>query len=124
MIAFGQRTGILVHILGFALADLFDALVDILVSDLRLSIRNLDAPIVVHFELGSDFEFGLEPQRLPVMEVNVGDIRGPDHIPVLFVRFLAECLRQNVLEHILADRVLESVLMMLTGALPGRKPGR
>ena len=58
------------------------------------------------------------------MKVNVRDIRRTDHIPVLFVRFLAKCLREDVFKHILADRILESAFDDADGGFSGPESGQ
>ena len=113
-----QRPRIFIHVLGFALANFLDPLGHILVADLRLGIRHFNTAVVIYLEIGCDFEFSFEPERLAIVEMNVGDVRCSYDVPVLFVGFLAKCFRQNVFEHILADGILEPGLDNAYGSFP------
>ena len=76
VIAVGGRAGLNVDELGLLLADLLQPFCHILVADLRLAIMHRDAAILAQLNVGSDFEFSLEAQRLAFVEMDVVDV-GP-----------------------------------------------
>ena len=56
VIAILERARIDVDVLGLLLAQLFDALVDILVGDFGIVVGHFDAFVILQLDLGNDFE--------------------------------------------------------------------
>jgi hypothetical protein len=71
-------------------------------------VGDLEVPVFLQLELRRDLELGLELQRLSVVEVDLCYVWIPHNVPVLLFGPPSERLRQQVVQHILPDLVLET----------------
>ena len=73
-IAVLDRPRVLVDELRLLLAQFLDALVNVIVGELRIVIRHGQALVVLELDGRHNFEFGLEAQRLTGLEMYLGEI--------------------------------------------------
>ena len=63
---------------------------------------NQDAAIFLKFELGRDFKFGLELERLAFLELDVLDAGPADRLQLFFLHLLFEKFRKQILQDVFA----------------------
>src|SRR5215470_2353817 len=78
--------------------------------------------VSLDLDLGHDLEAGLKPQRLALMNMQIGDprLRNGDHAKLL--GFLAEVFRYERLNHIALQVFLKSLPDDRSGYMPGTEP--
>ena len=108
---------------GLLLADFLDALVDVLVGDFRIVVRDLDVLIVLPARFRERLRIGLEAQRLAVVEMDVGDIGRADHVQVFGFDLLLQMLGNQVLQHLLPDIAGELLADQRSRRLAGTEAG-
>jgi hypothetical protein len=103
MVAILDGPGIDIDILRLLLAEFRDALIDVFLGDRRLAIGDFDAAEFAEIDFGDDFEFGLEAERLAVMEVNILYIGRADDVEVFGLELLLQELGDEIFQHLLSD---------------------
>ena len=91
----------------FQIADLFEALGDIFVGDLRIFVRHFEVLVFLELDLRKNLELGLEPQRLAAVEVDVRDIGRAHDAQVLRFELFLEKFGDQIFEDLLADVALK-----------------
>ena len=97
-----------VAVVGLLVADFFDASGDVFVGDFRVLVGDREVLVIVfQLDLREDFEFGLETQRLAVVEMHVGNIGLADDAQLVLFQLLFEEFGDQVFQHLLPDIAFE-----------------
>ena len=119
VVAILNGTGIDVAVVGFLIADFFDAFGDVLVGNFRVLVCYFEILVNLQFDIGKNLEFSLEAQRLAAVEMHVGDIGSSDDFEILLLQFLVEKLGDQMLEDLLANIAFELLANEAGGRLSG-----
>jgi hypothetical protein len=103
MVAVFHGPGIHVDVLRLLIAEFLDALIDILVGNLRIAIGHFDAAVVAQLDFRDHFELRLELQGLAIVEMDIFYIGRPDDVEVLGLELFLEELGDQVFQHLLPD---------------------
>src|SRR5579885_1779342 len=124
IIAVFQGPRVDVPVVGFLLPDLLDALVYVFIADRRLLVGHLHTFVIVQLNLGRDFEFGFEPERLAIVEVNILNVRLADYVEVFRLELLLKVLGNEIFQHPLPDVAGELLADDADGRLAGTEAGK
>ena len=121
-IALGESASFHRSVGGMLLPHTGERLLDFLVGDGNLRLIGPQILVALHLNLRQHFEAGLEPQRLSVLHLQVGNARLRYRNQSLLLSFPPKVLRDQSLNHVILKPIAEALLDDRSRHMPRPKP--